>query len=184
MLCSFVKHNWKNSRSAQLYGHKFTLSHTYAFAFLSLFRALLSSSHSPWKISSLDHDIFRASHTQINSHIFSIVSVGLDSSFYFRFLNRVTVTSHRKSSGLFYVRFFYWISLGIVFVSYFIVDNFVRYKFCTTFFWRKIKIMTRIWFCLCGFLLGRKTILFFTTRLPKKGEFYTVESLTDCGGIV
>lgn len=54
-------------------------------------------------------------------------------------------------------------------MSNFIVDNFVRYKFCTTFFLGENKNNDKnLILCVCVFLLGRKTILFFTTRLPKK----------------
>lgn len=58
-------------------------------------------------------------------------------------------------------------------MSYFIVDNFVRYKFCTTFFWGRIKIMTRICFCLCVFAGKKNYFILYNKTTEKRGILHS-----------
>lgn len=55
-------------------------------------------------------------------------------------------------------------------MSYFIVDNFVRYKFCTTFLGR-VKIMTRICFCLCFFAGKKENYFILYNKTTETGSF-------------
>lgn len=57
-------------------------------------------------------------------------------------------------------------------MSYFIVDNFVRYKFCTTFFLGENKNNDKnLILCVCVFAGKKNYFIFYNKTTEKKGNF-------------